>query len=203
MSWLRAARSSIPARQHPSLGPAHFRRTGLRAAGAAAAAAATLAATVDGAAARAEGGDLGESLDSIEHRLTRIQKFLAPQSQAAASAMALTSTTALSSSQPAAAAPGQEVYDLAFVGGGIVGLATARSLKLQYPKLKMIVLEKEDTLASHQTGHNSGVIHSGVYYKPYAVSPSICYVQADAFMRSVLCLMMFMHTRFNIPFPSR
>ena len=117
-------------------------------------------------------------------RLTRIQKFLAPQSQAAC----------------AAAAPGQEVYDLAFVGGGIVGLATARSLKLQYPKLKMIVLEKEDTLASHQTGHNSGVIHSGVYYKPYAVSPSICYVQADAFLS---WLMMSTQLWFNIPLPSR
>ena len=183
MSWLRAARSSISASQHPR-GTTHFRRTGLRAAGAAAAAAATLSATVDGAAARAEGGDLGESLDNIEHRLTRIQKFLAPQSQAAC----------------AAAAPGQEVYDLAFVGGGIVGLATARSLKLQYPKLKMIVLEKEDTLASHQTGHNSGVIHSGVYYKPYAVSPSICYVQADAFLS---CLMMSTQLWFNIPLPSR
>eukprot|EP01047_Picozoa_sp_COSAG01_P044276 COSAG01_NODE_3989_length_5461_cov_21.135660_5_plen_513_part_00 len=65
-------------------------------------------------------------------------------------------------------------YDVAFVGGGIVGLASARALKLKHPELSMIVLEKESTLASHQTGHNSGVIHSGVYYKPGSLKAKLC-----------------------------
>lgn len=52
------------------------------------------------------------------------------------------------------------------VGGGIVGAASARELKLRHPELKMAILEKESVLAKHQTGHNSGVIHAGIYYKP-------------------------------------
>ncbi len=52
------------------------------------------------------------------------------------------------------------------VGGGIVGLSTALAVARQYPSVKPIVLEKEDALARHQTGHNSGVIHSGIYYRP-------------------------------------
>jgi L-2-hydroxyglutarate oxidase len=58
------------------------------------------------------------------------------------------------------------VYDFAVVGGGIVGLSTAEALGRRYPGAGIVVLEKEDDLARHQTGHNSGVIHSGVYYKP-------------------------------------
>ena len=57
-------------------------------------------------------------------------------------------------------------FDLAVIGGGIVGLATARALLTDRPDLRLVVLEKEARLASHQTGHNSGVIHSGIYYKP-------------------------------------
>jgi L-2-hydroxyglutarate oxidase len=52
------------------------------------------------------------------------------------------------------------------IGGGIVGLSTAWTLLRRYPGAGVVVLEKEETLARHQTGHNSGVIHSGVYYKP-------------------------------------
>lgn len=52
------------------------------------------------------------------------------------------------------------------VGGGIVGLATARAVLLANPGRRVVVLEKEDRLAAHQTGHNSGVIHSGIYYAP-------------------------------------
>ncbi len=59
-----------------------------------------------------------------------------------------------------------KIYDVAIVGGGIVGLATAYKLNLQFPNLSILVLEKEKTVAAHQTGHNSGVIHSGIYYKP-------------------------------------
>jgi len=58
------------------------------------------------------------------------------------------------------------VYDFAVVGGGIVGLSTAEALGRRYPGAGIVVLEKEDEVARHQTGHNSGVIHSGVYYKP-------------------------------------
>jgi (S)-2-hydroxyglutarate dehydrogenase len=57
-------------------------------------------------------------------------------------------------------------YDIIIIGGGIVGLATANRLKEKSPDLKIAVLEKEKTLAAHQTGNNSGVIHAGVYYKP-------------------------------------
>ena len=58
-----------------------------------------------------------------------------------------------------------EKFDVSVVGGGIVGLACAYKLQLKFPKLKIIVLEKENELAFHQTGRNSGVIHSGLYYK--------------------------------------
>ncbi len=57
-------------------------------------------------------------------------------------------------------------FDVAIVGGGIVGAATAYKLQLTYPKLKIALIEKESRLAGHQTGNNSGVIHSGIYYKP-------------------------------------
>lgn len=57
-------------------------------------------------------------------------------------------------------------YDVAVVGGGIVGLATAHALTQKMPGARIIVLEKEAAVGFHQTGHNSGVIHSGVYYKP-------------------------------------
>src|SRR5512142_137759 len=65
------------------------------------------------------------------------------------------------------------VYDVAIIGGGIVGLATAMALSQEtHPKL--IVLEAEDHLAAHQTGHNSGVIHSGIYYKPGSLKARNC-----------------------------
>jgi len=57
-------------------------------------------------------------------------------------------------------------YDIAIVGGGIVGAATFYKMQKRYPNLKLILIEKEQKLADHQTGHNSGVIHSGLYYKP-------------------------------------
>ncbi len=57
-------------------------------------------------------------------------------------------------------------YDFIIVGAGIVGLSTAYKLSESYPDVKILVLEKEDRIAAHQTGNNSGVIHSGIYYKP-------------------------------------
>lgn len=57
-------------------------------------------------------------------------------------------------------------YDLGIIGGGIVGLATAYKYQLKYPEKNIAVFEKEKSLGAHQTGRNSGVIHSGIYYKP-------------------------------------
>ncbi|HEY7654735.1 MAG TPA: L-2-hydroxyglutarate oxidase [Methylomirabilota bacterium] len=67
-----------------------------------------------------------------------------------------------------------ESADLAIIGGGIVGLATALALTEANPRLRLILLEKEATIASHQTGHNSGVIHSGIYYKPGSLKARTC-----------------------------
>lgn len=64
--------------------------------------------------------------------------------------------------------------DVAIVGGGIVGLATARALRERAPHARLVILEKEPKLASHQTGHNSGVIHSGIYYKPGSHKARLC-----------------------------
>lgn len=67
-----------------------------------------------------------------------------------------------------------KVYDIIVVGGGIVGLATAYKLQKKYPHLAMAVLEKEKALAFHQTGRNSGVIHSGLYYRPGSYRAKNC-----------------------------
>lgn len=69
---------------------------------------------------------------------------------------------------------GSNPFDLAVIGGGIVGLATAMKIAEKYPRVKLLVLEKEDRLARHQSGHNSGVIHSGIYYKPGSVKAQMC-----------------------------
>ncbi len=66
------------------------------------------------------------------------------------------------------------VYDVAVVGGGIVGLATTRELLLRHPSLRIANVEKEDVWSKHQTGHNSGVIHSGIYYKPGSFKAKLC-----------------------------
>ncbi|GAB5593067.1 hypothetical protein Unana1_07967 [Umbelopsis nana] len=68
----------------------------------------------------------------------------------------------------------QDRFDVAIVGGGIVGLATARELLLRYPKMTVAVLEKEREVAPHQTGHNSGVIHAGMYYEPGSTMAHTC-----------------------------
>lgn len=65
-------------------------------------------------------------------------------------------------------------YDVIIVGGGIVGLASAYKINLKYPSKKVLVLEKEKEVAAHQTGHNSGVIHSGLYYKPGSYKAKNC-----------------------------
>ncbi|HRH01343.1 MAG TPA: L-2-hydroxyglutarate oxidase [Bacteroidia bacterium] len=65
-------------------------------------------------------------------------------------------------------------YDIIIVGGGIVGLATAYKINTRFPSKRILVLEKENEVAAHQTGHNSGVIHSGIYYKPGSYKAKNC-----------------------------
>jgi L-2-hydroxyglutarate oxidase len=65
-------------------------------------------------------------------------------------------------------------FDIAVIGGGIVGAATFYKLQKKNPNLKIILIEKMDKLADHQTGHNSGVIHSGLYYKPGSLKARNC-----------------------------
>ncbi len=79
---------------------------------------------------------------------------------------------------PAQAAAGG--CDLAIVGGGILGLATARALARSHPRLRIVVLERELELAAHQTSHNSGVIHAGIYYEPGSLKARLCVNGAKA-----------------------
>ncbi len=65
-------------------------------------------------------------------------------------------------------------YDIIIIGAGIIGLATTRTLLIQHPNLKLLILEKESDIALHQTGRNSGVIHSGIYYKPKSLKALTC-----------------------------
>jgi (S)-2-hydroxyglutarate dehydrogenase len=68
----------------------------------------------------------------------------------------------------------QRQASIVVVGGGIVGLAAAMEWTTRYPDLPVVVLEKEPEIATHQTGHNSGVIHSGIYYKPGSLKAQLC-----------------------------
>jgi L-2-hydroxyglutarate oxidase len=76
----------------------------------------------------------------------------------------------------------QTPYDLAVIGGGIVGLASALAL-VERCRLRLVVLEAEDRLAAHQTGNNSGVIHSGIYYKPGSLKARLCAEGREALYR--------------------
>ncbi|MXY45727.1 MAG: L-2-hydroxyglutarate oxidase [Chloroflexi bacterium] len=68
----------------------------------------------------------------------------------------------------------QNSYDIAVIGAGIIGLATAMRLAEEYPRYKIVVLEKDGEVAQHQTGHNSGVIHAGIYYAPGSQKANFC-----------------------------
>ena len=76
--------------------------------------------------------------------------------------------------------PTTVTYDVAVVGGGIVGCATALALCVAHPGLKLVLLEKEGRLAAHQTGHNSGVIHAGLYYRPGSLKAQNCTAGREA-----------------------
>lgn len=67
-----------------------------------------------------------------------------------------------------------KIYDIAIIGGGIVGAATFYKLQKRNPQLNIILIEKENCFANHQTGNNSGVIHSGLYYKPGSLKAKNC-----------------------------
>jgi L-2-hydroxyglutarate oxidase LhgO len=71
-------------------------------------------------------------------------------------------------------------YDVIIVGGGAVGLGVALEITRRLPHLRLLLLEKEDRVARHQSGHNSGVIHSGVYYKPGSMKARLCVTGAAA-----------------------
>jgi (S)-2-hydroxyglutarate dehydrogenase len=71
-------------------------------------------------------------------------------------------------------------YDVVIVGGGIVGLAVALEITKRFPRLRLLLLEKEDRVGRHQSSHNSGVIHSGVYYKPGSQKAELCVEGARA-----------------------
>jgi (S)-2-hydroxyglutarate dehydrogenase len=77
----------------------------------------------------------------------------------------------------------EETFDIAVVGGGIVGLASALAINERYPRCSLTVLEKEPEVGSHQTGHNSGVIHAGIYYKPGSYKAMLC-VEGVRLMKS-------------------
>ncbi len=71
-------------------------------------------------------------------------------------------------------------YNLIVIGGGVVGLAAALEVTRRFPRVRLLVLEKEDRIARHQSGHNSGVIHSGIYYKPGSLKARLCVTGAAA-----------------------
>lgn len=75
------------------------------------------------------------------------------------------------------------IYDYTVIGGGIVGLSTAWQLQRRHPNKKVLLIEKEKDLAAHQTGHNSGVIHAGVYYQPGSLKAKLCKAGAEATKR--------------------
>ena len=66
------------------------------------------------------------------------------------------------------------IFDLAIIGAGIVGLSTAFNYSKKFPNSKILVVEKESNVAIHQTGNNSGVLHSGIYYKPNSLKAINC-----------------------------
>lgn len=74
-------------------------------------------------------------------------------------------------------------FDVAIIGAGIVGLATGLEFCTRFPGISLAIIDKEETIAAHQTSHNSGVIHSGIYYKPGSLKARLCVEGADEMVR--------------------
>lgn len=74
-------------------------------------------------------------------------------------------------------------YNVVIIGGGVVGLGVGLEISRRFPRLRLLLVEKEDQVARHQSGHNSGVIHSGVYYKPGSVKARLCVSGAAAMVQ--------------------
>lgn len=74
-------------------------------------------------------------------------------------------------------------YDVVIIGAGIIGLATGLELRTRFSGISLAVIDKERTIAAHQTSHNSGVIHSGIYYKPGSLKAQLCVAGAAAMVR--------------------
>lgn len=83
-------------------------------------------------------------------------------------------------------------YDIVVIGGGIVGISTAWQLKKKHSDAKILLIEKENSIAQHQTGHNSGVIHAGVYYQPGSLKADFC--KRGAILTTEFC------DEYNIPY---
>lgn len=75
------------------------------------------------------------------------------------------------------------MMDLIVIGAGIVGLAVAREILQRWPGLRLVVVEKEDRIAAHQSGHNSGVLHTGIYYAPGSLKARLCVAGREALVR--------------------
>lgn len=85
----------------------------------------------------------------------------------------------MKSAAPSSSSP----VDVAIIGAGIVGLATGLEFCTRFPGISLSIIDKEETVAAHQTSHNSGVIHSGIYYKPGSLKARLCVEGADAMVR--------------------
>ena len=77
----------------------------------------------------------------------------------------------------------RQQFDLCVIGGGLVGLSVARAVAEQFSGVSILVVEKEDGVARHQSSHNSGVVHSGLYYKPGSLKAQLCTEGRDATYR--------------------
>lgn len=75
------------------------------------------------------------------------------------------------------------MYDLVVVGGGIIGCTTAREMLMRHPEMKIAIVEKECAVAMHQTGHNSGVVHAGIYYTPGSMKVNLKWISLNFLLR--------------------
>ena len=110
-------------------------------------------------------------------RITPALVVCAPPTPAAAASGFTAPWTSESAPTPPSASPPlalEDEFDVAVVGGGIIGLATAREVLTRFPHLRVVVLEKEREVGAHQSSHNSGVIHAGMYYPAGSVMAATC-----------------------------